>query len=95
MSPLERSVLRRIVDSAGRRWTVRIRPVAVESIVCQMHTTTTTTTTLYSLLPPAAQRRMQAAVRRQRGVRLSVSEAAEIRCRASGQLELLELEAAS
>ena len=94
MSPLERSLLRRIVDYADRGWTVRIRPVDVESIVCQMHTTTTTTT-LYSLLPPAAQRRMQAAVRRQRGVRLSVSEAAEIRRRASGQLELLELEAAS
>ena len=94
MSPLERSLLRRIVDFADRRWTVRIRPVDVESIVCQMHTTTTTTT-LYSLLPATAQRRMQAAVRRQRGVRLSVSEAAEIGRLASGQLELLELEAAS
>ena len=93
MSPLERSLLRRIVDCADRGWTVRIRAVAVESIVCQMHTTTTTT--LYSLLPAAAQLRMYAAAQRQRGVRLSVSEAVEIKCSASGQLELLELEAAS
>lgn len=79
MSPLERSLLRTIVSYAEQGWTVRIRAVAVESIACQMHTPTTTT--LWSLLPESARRRMRAAAKRQRGVRLSVSEALEVHAR--------------
>ena len=73
MSPLERQVAIKIAGAADMGWTCRIRALAVESIVCQMHTTTTATT-IWSVLPRPAQRRMRAAVKGNAGVRLSLDE---------------------
>ena len=78
MSPLERQIASKIAGCADMGWTCRIRAVAVESICCQMHTTTTT---LWSLLPGTARRRMRSAVRRAKGVLLSVEEVRTIAAR--------------
>lgn len=77
MSPKDRELLEKICTWATRGWTVAIRRLDVERVVCQ-GTLPTTTTTLWSLLPPGARRRMRAAAKRGRGVRLSVSEALDV-----------------